>query len=101
MPTLRIRNVLAEETDARAALVASDSSRLDLAPAGLWILGDDQTTDPTECRACVRSGMEDGTLFEHPFRPPVGACVHPDQSCRSDHPREPRKSSPVSYARPD
>lgn len=49
---------------AQDSLVSSGSRRLDVAPTSLWILSDDHKTNPVECRAYVRSGMEEGSLFD-------------------------------------
>ena len=54
------KKAAAEET-----LVAPGARRLSLAPTSLWILSDDHKTNPVECREYVRSGMEEGTLFDH------------------------------------
>lgn len=54
-----------KKADAQDALIASNARRLGLAPTGLWILADEHKTNPAECKAYVRTVMEDGTLFAH------------------------------------
>lgn len=56
-----------------------------MAPTGLWILGDEHMTNPTECRAYVRSAMEDGTLFEHQAEHTSFQIRGPDLSIRVNH----------------
>lgn len=50
---------------AQNTLVASDTPRLNIEPASLWILSDEHKTNPVECRAYVRRSMNEGTLFDH------------------------------------
>eukprot|EP00904_Undaria_pinnatifida_P011625 jgi/Undpi1/7593/HiC_scaffold_23.g10066.m1 len=50
---------------AQNTLVASDTRRLNIEPASLWILSDEHKTNPVECRAYVRRSMNEGTLFDH------------------------------------